>query len=841
MSFVRLMLVSIFFYFPISLKASEGVDWVYPESHTDYPWVKRSNYYPYTPFYGETAVEAFDAFLLHDMAVINYKECSEYRTERVLAGGDTETLADDVVRFVVKTFPMSRSCERAGGFGTYNIGREAQAPETVCPAGYSVGMDENNDGVYDVCVPDPCSGDEEASATTANNSSSQSSLWDTLVSGLQDLVGNPISCSSGRKIQSDVIYTSSGSDPLSYVTHYESPVYENGSPNPTDIWNVYNGFGRTDSHFKKLDTIYANNDYKIYRINSKNKAGHYFSGVDGNLKAKYKKSGSLIVEADGSYTHSLPSGVKYSYNPNGQLVTKISATGFVRKYVYHSSGELHKVTNHFGKTLAYDYNSGGLVSKITTPDNSDYLFNYDAAKNLIKITYPDNTPGDLADNPAVQYLFENSQFPNHLTGKINEKGIRVATWHYDANGKAISSEHANGLEKVELDFSVEDQTKVKRYISSTKTNEVIYHYKNTYVNAEHQKQLVSYEQLACTDCTVGSWNYGYDANGYLAKSTSPSGVTTQFTHDANGFETQRITGVGTPDAQTIDTVWDTTKRQVTKTTKDNLKTEYFYNANSQLSSVTLTDLVSGETRTTTYTYNSDGLVETIDGPRTDVSDLTTYGYDSAGNVNTITNALNHVVTLDNYDASGRVGQVTDANGIATTMTYTPRGWLATTTVNSLTTEYQYYATGSLKKVLMPAGQTLTYFYDDGERLTAVEDNAGNRMEYTLDLMGNITKSEIKDPQGVVKFSQAQVFNALGQLAKTLGNNGQFTESSYDADGSVTTSANAKSQTTSSTLDAIKRVTKTVDAAQGETSFAYNQKNQITKVTDPEHRETIYEY
>ncbi|MEW8460403.1 MAG: hypothetical protein AB2653_08880, partial [Candidatus Thiodiazotropha endolucinida] len=32
-------------------------------------------------------------------------------------------------------------------------------------------------------------------------------------------------------------------------------------------------------------------------------------------------------------------------------------------------------------------------------------------------------------------------------------------------------------------------------------------------------------------------------------------------------------------------------------------------------------------RTTSYTYTAQGQVETIDGPRIDVSDITTYGYD----------------------------------------------------------------------------------------------------------------------------------------------------------------------------------------------------------------------
>ena len=726
------------------------------------------------------------------------------------------------------------SVENTGFFQTGKICANPNYPE-----GFNLGGSE-----LVTCAPQSCPNSTATSTPVETDSSVNAQPnWGDLVMAAVRFVANPISCSSGQKVESDVVYTSTGPDALTYTTYYSSPQYANGQPTPTDIWNIYNGFGRGNNHFKRIDNIYSDNGKVIYRINSRNKAGHYFYGnaSDSNLTAKNDKSGSLSIASDGAYVHTKSNGMVYTYNASGQLVTRVTASGLTRQYTYDSAGNLKTVTNHFGQTLTYDYNTNGLLEKLTTPENTEYHFAYDSASNLIKIIYPDNTPSDLSDNPTIQYLFENALYPNHMTGKINEKGVRLATWHYDTNGRAISSEHANGLEKVELDYSVDNETRVKTYVSGAVSNDKTFKYAESFVNRGNKKQLIAIETLPCEGCEVGSWKYSYDKNGYLSQSISPAGMVTQFTHDANGFETQRISGFGTAQAKTIDTVWDTTHRRVTKTTLDNLQTEYFYDANRQLSSVTLTDLISGETRTTTYTYNSNGLIETVDGPRADVSDITTYSYDANGNVNTITNALNHVVTFDNYDASGRVGQVTDANGVITTMTYTPRGWLATTTANGLTTEYQYYATGSLKKVILPAGQTLEYFYDDGERLTAVQDNAGNRMEYTLDLMGNITKSEIKDPQGVVKFSQTQVFNALGQLSKTLGNNNQFTEVSYDADGAPTTSTNAKSQTTSSTLDAIKRVTKTVDAAQGETTFAYNRKNQITKVTDPENRDTVYTY
>ena len=64
-------------------------------------------------------------------------------------------------------------------------------------------------------------------------------------------------------------------------------------------------------------------------------------------------------------------------------------------------------------------------------------------------------------------------------------------------------------------------------------------------------------------------------------------------------------------------------------------------------------------RTWTYTYNGYGQVLTIDGPRTDVSDVTTVAYYSCatgtqcGQINTLTNALGQITTFNTYNAYGQ--------------------------------------------------------------------------------------------------------------------------------------------------------------------------------------------
>ena len=66
-----------------------------------------------------------------------------------------------------------------------------------------------------------------------------------------------------------------------------------------------------------------------------------------------------------------------------------------------------------------------------------------------------------------------------------------------------------------------------------------------------------------------------------------------------------------------------------------------------------------------YGYNDQGLVNLIDGPRTDVQDLTHFEYDARGRVTRVTNALGHSSELSDFNAYNQPRRVVDVNGIET--------------------------------------------------------------------------------------------------------------------------------------------------------------------------------
>lgn len=81
---------------------------------------------------------------------------------------------------------------------------------------------------------------------------------------------------------------------------------------------------------------------------------------------------------------------------------------------------------------------------MTDPAGGLYTYRYDANNNLTQATYPDGS--------SKTYHYENPSFPHHLTGISDENGTRFATYAYDSQGRAISTEHAGGQERFEFGY-----------------------------------------------------------------------------------------------------------------------------------------------------------------------------------------------------------------------------------------------------------------------------------------------------------------------------------------------------------------------------------------------------
>ncbi|MGD9170253.1 MAG: RHS repeat-associated core domain-containing protein [Candidatus Thiodiazotropha sp.] len=250
-------------------------------------------------------------------------------------------------------------------------------------------------------------------------------------------------------------------------------------------------------------------------------------------------------------------------------------------------------------------------------------------------------------------------------------------------------------------------------------------------------------------------------------------------------------------------------------------------------------------RTTSYAYNAMGQVETIDGPRVDVSDITTYGYDDNGNHTSITNALEQVTLVTEHDAAGRPQTIVDPNGLTTSLQYDPRGRLTQQSLSdgttTRTTIYSYDPAGNLTRVTRPDDSFISYDYDPAHRLVGIEDSQGNRIDYKLDAMGNRLSEEVSDPNGTLTRKQRQIYDELGQVHELFDSNDNKTEYDYDANGNLTQTIDANLNLSKQAYDALDRLDEKTDALDGLTEYAYDAQDNLTSVIDPNGLVTTYQY
>jgi len=183
----------------------------------------------------------------------------------------------------------------------------------------------------------------------------------------------------------------------------------------------------------------------------------------------------------------------------------------------------------------------------------------------------------------------------------------------------------------------------------------------------------------------------WDANGNMLTRTDAEGRVMTYTYNATNQRTSMTEASGTPEART--TTYEYVNADidlVTKTTSPSIYADRqkTYDSNQNITLVTINGFAadgSAVTRATSFEYDIYGKVTKIDGPRTDINDVTTLEYydcntgAECGQLKEVQNALGHISTYDSYDAAARLLQSTNPNGVVTTYQYHPRGWLLSMT------------------------------------------------------------------------------------------------------------------------------------------------------------------
>jgi len=239
----------------------------------------------------------------------------------------------------------------------------------------------------------------------------------------------------------------------------------------------------------------------------------------------------------------------------------------------------------------------------------------------------------------------------------------------------------------------------------------------------------------------------------------------------------------------------------------------------------------------TYTYTSSSKLASVDGARTDVSDIELYHYDTDNNLSEIVNALAHSVKFQNYNLSGKAQTIIDANNVSTQLTYDRKNRITSTNMDGRVTQFQYNNYGLLTLVALPYGDTITFSYDDARRLIKILNGNNDAVEYNYNSKGNITKTQVILSNGSVVREANSTYDELGRLLSL--NTGAFIfQYSYDKNSNQS-EERVGGKEEKSEYDEFNRLTTITDALLGITQLEYNDQDVLVSVLDARNNATQY--
>ena len=660
----------------------------------------------------------------------------------------------------------------------------------------------------------------------------------------------PVNTATGNKVIVEVDYEGTGPAPLRLVRTYNSSddvdeaglgakwqhnyarallVFPQGA-------SVSRGDGTTWSFFPRGDGTWV---------------------AIGGVRAELRDLSASDPQLPGGWQLVLSNGHVESYDALGRLRVIANAQGLETTLTYDGNGLLQAVMGPFGHTLTLIHNIGRLSKVIDPAGNTiDYAYNNGI---LTAVTYPHPGGAGAGPRPFRQYHYDDPLYPHHITGLRDERGVLIGQYSYDLLGRARTSGGADighGIPQNEHTFTYDDDLKTviqrpggvieerwfenvagHRVISQTRVNKSAFTTRMRYDDNGRRTQVTDVaKRIDNVDHSTPAVHTRSQASG----TTDERAITTAYLSDVVRLPTQ-ITGPSVaPGQSSIQT------RSYVDGTKLGEIIESGYHADGTPTS-----------RQTQFHYykaadgvvHVQGLVKSIDGPRTDVDDRTTYHYHdcdtggACGRIERLIDAQGHATQFTDYDAHGRVTRTVAPSGLEVFYRYDDRGRLIELSQTSPgettnTAFFDYDPTGNLIQSQSLTGVVTTYAYDDAGNLERISDGLGGTQTLSYDTRGNLTTTSYEDASGTVTATETRRYDLRDQLMN-IDRNGQRSEWSYNEVGELERVRNPRGHDTQFRYDALGRQTQSVDARGGITTVDYDVHDAVVSVTDPEQHTTQF--
>lgn len=478
-----------------------------------------------------------------------------------------------------------------------------------------------------------------------------------------------------------------------------------------------------------------------------NYGGHNGLGQFGYVTTPDGLSTSYVYDGQGrmsSATVITPSGnrtTSYAWTPDGLISQVTSPAGLVTTYAYTpSANRLYQVADNSGRVM--NYSRSGRLFSATIPRRVPDLsgsFPVGTVAGNISSTYEVNSLGApwkvyAADGVTVKGT--TSYFPSGNVQSVTDSVGNQASQTYDELGRARTSTATDGG-TIYTDYDLMDQVtqvtdpngRATTYSTDTLGRPLSMSSPSTgtttltpalwggVVTAESRANgtTISYGRDALFRPTSRSggglaetFTYDTCANGTgrLCSMSDSSGSTT-FSYDGSGNLVQKVQSVGGVN-YTLAWTYDSLSRPVTLTYPNGLVLTYQYDTVGRLYSIlsnqwstVLDNLLYGESGLFAWRWGNGvvgGITTDADGRLIALESrgIQSLGFSYTGNdlVQSISDGANPGLNSTfGWDGSGRLKQVTRANGDNQTVTYDVAGNRTGHTRAGVANSYQYTASG----------------------------------------------------------------------------------------------------------------------------------------------------
>jgi RHS repeat-associated protein len=470
---------------------------------------------------------------------------------------------------------------------------------------------------------------------------------------------------------------------------------------------------------------------------------------------------STLKQENGRYKWIRKHGTKYNFDDQNKLESIEDRVGNKLQLNYDEAGKLISVVDDSGRSLTFTYNGHDLIETVTGPLNRVRTYSYDNEGRLVSIEAPYGI--------KTEFFYEDPYIMYRITKVKDARGYETQIT-YDSTTNSVAT-ITDPLQN-EIHYSVNTELSMMT-TTDKRGNPTVSYYKDGAVASE--------------TCSLGTVNYGYDADINLNLLVDMNGNVTHWTYDDRGNALEyykeafpeniwnftfssnfnKLTSVTDPLGHTIEYTIDSLNGNLTKT-KDalNYEANFTYWPNGKVKTA-----ANAKNKVSNFEYDLYGNLSKFINA---LGKETNYGYDLAGNCTSITDANSHTKSFD-FDGLDRLVNISYPDPIFSDISF------AYDKNNNLST---------ITKVLNGTNKIASFIYDENNQLILSIDPMEHNTTHEYDPMGNLKKIidannnsiswDYDELQRPVKF-----YDGMNYITEYTYD-GQNCSSIKDAEGNITT-------------------------------------------------------